>query len=206
MGSVFLILSSLEAFHTSAISFVVESSYRDWDTQFPAVIVCENKNMDRVQAVSDEIWGTDHDFTLEEVLSEMAYFRGESYHTVHECGGEEIVPNCILTNFSFYAKKVRSDCRNTLSDCSWNDQPFDCCQYFLPFETEVGMCFAINSAQTQGKGTKINMISNKYTGPGKLKLTIITEAFVYTIGQDEVPNLVTPKSDILQVDQFIHYT
>ena len=36
----------------SAISFVVESSYRDWDTDFPAIFLCENKNMDRVQEVT----------------------------------------------------------------------------------------------------------------------------------------------------------
>lgn len=33
---------------------------------------------------ADRIFGEDHDFTLEEVLSEIAYFRGESYHTIHE--------------------------------------------------------------------------------------------------------------------------
>lgn len=35
------------------------------------------------------IWGADHDYTLEEVLTEIAYFRGESYHTIRECGGQK---------------------------------------------------------------------------------------------------------------------
>lgn len=68
----------------TAISFVVESSYRDWDTDFPALFICETKNMDRVQEAADKIFGEDHDFTLEEVLSEIVYFKGESYHTIHE--------------------------------------------------------------------------------------------------------------------------
>lgn len=67
------------------------------------------------------IWGADHDFTLEEVLTEIAYFRGESYHTIRECGElidaaevddgkEEIF--CIRTNFSSYAKMIRSGCKS----------------------------------------------------------------------------------------------
>lgn len=67
------------------------------------------------------IWGADHDFTLEEVLTEIAYFRGESYHTIRECGepndgvalddGEEEI-FCIRTNFSSYAKLIRSGCKS----------------------------------------------------------------------------------------------
>lgn len=42
------------AFENNAISFVVESSYRDWSTNFPAIIVCESKNMDRIQEVAEQ--------------------------------------------------------------------------------------------------------------------------------------------------------
>ncbi|KAG5666860.1 hypothetical protein PVAND_014868 [Polypedilum vanderplanki] len=209
VGSVILIMASLDAFNNNAISFVVESSYRDWDTDFPAVFICENKNMDRVQEAADRIFGEDHDFTLEEVLSEIVYFRGESYHTIHECTGdvENINERCILGNYSYYASLVRSTCENTVSHCSWNDVPFDCCKYFLPISTEIGRCYALNSEQTvkPKNFTRISLNSNRYTGPGTLKIRVLTESFMYTIGVYEVPNLVTPKTDILQIDQFIHY-
>lgn len=42
------------AFENNAISFGVESSYRDWETNFPAIIVCESKNMDRIQQVAEQ--------------------------------------------------------------------------------------------------------------------------------------------------------
>lgn len=45
--------SSWQAFQTNPISFVVETSYRDWDTDFPAVVVCEFKNVDRLQELAD---------------------------------------------------------------------------------------------------------------------------------------------------------
>ncbi|KAH8248642.1 hypothetical protein KR032_001715 [Drosophila birchii] len=142
-----LIKASLSAFENNAISFVVESSYRDWNTNFPAIIVCESKNMDRIQEVAEQLWGADHDFTLEEVLSEIAFFRGESYHTVHECSGEEVTASCFYSNFSYYAELVRSSCVDSISNCEWNNQPFECCKYFHRMETELGICYAINSLQ-----------------------------------------------------------
>lgn len=71
------------------------------------------------------------------------------------------------------------------------------------------------------------MISNKRTGPGSLFMEVLTEANVnnrfqlkilpnegpfsifvfqiYTIGEEDVPNLVTPKSEILSVGPYIAY-
>ncbi|XP_055592167.1 sodium channel protein Nach isoform X2 [Uranotaenia lowii] len=205
-GSALLIDASLEAFRTNAISFVVETNYRDWDTKFPAIVVCEMRNMERIQMVADELWGEDHDFALEEVLNEIGYFRGESYHTVNECHGDEPAENCFFSNFSHYARLVRSSCEDTLAECYWNDEPFDCCKYFIPMETELGLCYAVNSIQTGVKNPpRLNMISNKYTGPGKLKVQVLTESYIYTLGEEDVPNLITPKSDVLLVDYYIAY-
>lgn len=72
--------------------------------------------------------------------------------------------------------------------------------------TEIGLCYAINSKQINDESLpKLNMVSNKYTGPGKLYIETLTEAFVYILGEDDVPNLITPKSDSLQIDNFISY-
>lgn len=141
----------------------METSYKDWKTQFPAIVVCEAKNMDRVQLVAEQLWGEDHDFTLEEVLSEMAYFRGESYHAVHECGNEDSDVNCFMGNFSYYSNLVRSSCEETLDNCYWNNKKFDCCKYFHRMDTELGICYALNSVQSK-RGPMLNMISDKYAG------------------------------------------
>lgn len=167
-------------------------------------MVCESKNMDRVQKVAEELWSADHDFTLEEVLSEIAYFRGESYHTVHECGDAEVDRNCVVSNFSYYARIVRSPCEDTIGNCFWNNKEFPCCRYFHRMDTEIGICYAINSIQSD-KGPTMEMISDKFSGPGTMKLDIFSEAFVYTLGEEDVPNLVTPKSDVLQIDHFLYY-
>lgn len=54
IGSGFLILSALDAFQNNAISFVVETSYLDWKTNFPSISVCESKNNDKIQEVADK--------------------------------------------------------------------------------------------------------------------------------------------------------
>lgn len=90
------------------------------------------------------LWGPDHDFTLEEVLNELAFFRGESYHAIRECGPEFGV-DCIHLNFSDIVKMVRSTCDQFIENCGWNNENFNCCDYFLPMETEIGICYALNS-------------------------------------------------------------
>lgn len=70
------------------------------------------------------------------------------------------------------------------------------------------------------------MVLNKFTGPGKLTLKVLTEANVrykhilhfikfilytefpfqlYLVGEEDVPHLVTPKLDILSVSPHISY-
>lgn len=93
------------------------------------------------------LWGNDHDFTLEEVLSEITFFRGESYHTIHECFDIPDAEMCITSDFAQYAQMVRSNCSSTVSNCRWNGRPFECCKYFQPIQTELGTCYALNSKQ-----------------------------------------------------------
>lgn len=100
--------------------------------------------------MSSRLWGVDHDFSLEEALHELAYFRGEAYFSIQECASESPPPNCILSNFSYYSGLVRSSCKETLDEtCQWNDLKFNCCDYFMPLQTELGMCFALNSIQSE---------------------------------------------------------
>lgn len=40
-------------FQNNAISFVVETSYLEWDTHFPSVSVCETDNQNKINAVAD---------------------------------------------------------------------------------------------------------------------------------------------------------
>lgn len=41
-------------FKNNAISFVVETSYLEWNTKFPSVAVCETDNQQRIADVTDQ--------------------------------------------------------------------------------------------------------------------------------------------------------
>ncbi|KAG7308674.1 hypothetical protein JYU34_005896 [Plutella xylostella] len=150
--------------------------------------------------MSDSLWGVDHDFNMEEVLKEVAYFKGITYYTSQFCGSDDPPPTCIRSNLSYYANLVRSRCEDTLANCSWNGKPFKCCDYFRPMDTELGTCYAINTIQ----GREINQIklpmkSNQTTGPGAIKFDVLVTGNVYVLNEEEVPSLTTLGSDVLNV-------
>lgn len=96
------------------------------------------------------IWPPGHLLDLEDALKEIAYFRGVSYVLVSTCF---LKPNpdplCPTSNYSYYAKLVRSDCTKILKNCTYNNEEFPCCEHFRPIETDMGPCFILNSIQTK---------------------------------------------------------
>lgn len=52
-GSSQLIAAQYDAFQNNPISFVVETTYKDWNTFFPSVVVCESDNTNRIEEISD---------------------------------------------------------------------------------------------------------------------------------------------------------
>lgn len=133
-GSTLLIFASWDAFRNNPISFVVETTYKDWNTQFPSIAICEVENNDRIEEASDKyiyiylivnqnsvhisisndnnfetlysLWTKDHDFNLEEVLKEIAFYKGVSYYLFQFCSAQDSDPNCPKGNFTFYANTV----------------------------------------------------------------------------------------------------
>lgn len=52
-GSAVLIIAAWDAFVISPISFGVETTYTEWNTEMPAVAVCEFSNDEKVFEVAD---------------------------------------------------------------------------------------------------------------------------------------------------------
>lgn len=113
------------------------------------------------------LWSKNHDFNLEEMLKEIAFYKGLNYYLLQTCGTDRSNPNCPNGNFSYYANlvriflfkkaiyqcysilKVRSSCDDIMDNCTWMKQPFDCCKEFKFIQTELGPCYIINSVQIQ---------------------------------------------------------
>ncbi|XP_044763116.1 sodium channel protein Nach [Coccinella septempunctata] len=207
LASILLILSAWSDFRNNAISFVVETSYLDWDTHFPSIAVCETDNQERISEFADKTYGNPHDFNFNEIVKELVYFKGLAFYTLQMCGPNATVKHedCDKRDFVDFSAEVRSPCSKMFQRCVWNDQEFNCCDYFHPMDTEVGMCFGVNSIQTRNKKVaRFPMISNKKTGPCTLHLEIKGIAFVYLLGEQEVPTLTTFTTDVIQISPHIH--
>lgn len=96
------------------------------------------------------VYGDPHDYNLDEIVKEMVFFRGLSFYTLQMCG-TAVPPNpdCTKKNFTIFGDLVRSTCKEMMKECKWNNEKFDCCEYFVPLDSELGTCFAINSKQSR---------------------------------------------------------
>lgn len=55
---------------------------------------------------SFSLWGEDHDFNMEEVFKEIAYFKGITYYTSEFCNLENPLPECFKDNLTYHANLV----------------------------------------------------------------------------------------------------
>ncbi|GLH13359.1 Sodium channel protein Nach [Gryllus bimaculatus] len=179
----------------NAISFAAETNYIDWNTEFPTVAVCETDNDDRIDWLRSQFENSDErNYDIDEVYKEITYFRGEGNFIKSTCFSPDGVfdenSGCPVNNFVEIAKTYRTPCSLMFGECSWNGEPFKCCDHFRPLPTEIGTCFAFNSVQTDSGPVKpLNTQSNKKTGAGKLMTQIAVPTTVYVLARQEVPTL-----------------
>ncbi|XP_026327649.1 sodium channel protein Nach-like [Hyposmocoma kahamanoa] len=198
-GSGILIIAAWDAFVQSPISFGVETTYTDWETKMPSVAICETSNDEKIYNVSDTIWTPDHLLDLEDALKDIAYFRGVTYTLVELCHlTNNPDPQCPMSNFSYYANLIRSDCHHILKNCSYNDKAFDCCEYFLPLDTDMGKCYAINSIQTM-KQNPYPMIGSMKNQRCVIRFEVLIPSSMYTLGDDEVPTITSLQSSSMKI-------
>ncbi|XP_039296686.1 sodium channel protein Nach isoform X2 [Nilaparvata lugens] len=198
LGSALLIQSSWDNFQNNAISFVVETTYLDIDTSFPSISICEeDTQMIRVYDFAVKMFGVDHDCNLDEVIKEIAYFRGTSYYMKEFCFSGDI--DCPKENYSSIANRVRSKCNDIFQLCKWRDEEFNCCEYFMAINTEYGVCYTLSPKnERRRKGQKIlNMISNSKLGLASLYMETKVTTKIYLHSEDDIPYYNTLTTDIL---------
>ncbi|XP_031766293.2 sodium channel protein Nach [Galleria mellonella] len=198
-GSAVLIIAAWNDFVLNPISFGLDTVYTDWNTKMPAVAICEFSNDERIYEVADKIWSTDHLLDLEDALRDIAYFRGYCFNLVDFCyNTKKPEPKCPMSNYSYYANLVRSDCHRIIQNCSYNNVPFDCCEYFLLMPTDIGTCYVVNSIQTE-KSNSYPMICNNTVKRGSIKFDVLLTSMLYTLGEDEIPSVTSLRATTLKI-------
>lgn len=53
------------------------------------------------------LWGQGHEYEIEEILKEVAYFKGVTYYVSDFCGSDNALEECFESNLYYYANLVR---------------------------------------------------------------------------------------------------
>ncbi|XP_065167397.1 sodium channel protein Nach-like [Atheta coriaria] len=179
LGMMRIFKSSYDSYLQHSISFATETTYLNWNTTFPAISVCEI-------AGTEVFWTADPSENyspMQQFLSDIIFFTGSCYSCSTNC------VECKEMNYKSLVRQYRKKCTSLIGKCKWNDVEFDCCDHFLPLNTEYGWCFAINSIHTiRQKGMKQQqMFSNRFTGPGQLVIENIDDIRLYIHAPEDVP-------------------
>ncbi|XP_046677389.1 acid-sensing ion channel 4, partial [Homalodisca vitripennis] len=180
----------------NAISFVVETTYLDVETSFPSISVCEDDNMPRIYEMANQFFGAKHDYNLDEMLREIAYFKGSVYYIKNFCLSDDI--SCPKDGYKKMAYMVRSKCKEMFKSCRWKNQTFDCCSHFIPLQTEWGVCFTLNSKnEPPGKFGSLKLKSSTRLGLGSLYLELLVPTKVYMHSESDIPYYNTMTTEVI---------
>ncbi|CAG9786709.1 unnamed protein product [Diatraea saccharalis] len=95
-----LMISAWDAFVFHPISFGVETTYTDWNTEMPTIAICEKESELKVFAFADTYWPPDHSPDLEDALKEIVFFRGSCNALLTNCYTPKSPdPICPLSNY-----------------------------------------------------------------------------------------------------------
>ncbi|CAH1113598.1 unnamed protein product [Psylliodes chrysocephalus] len=168
-------------FEENAISFVTETTYLHWNTTFPAISVCP------ITGTEPE-WDENEEFTDDEIdqqkqfIADLVFFTGNCYSCYDDC------ESCKTMNFTQKVLRYRKECKKIIIGCKWNKVDFDCCENFLPLETEYGVCYSFNSMHTN-KNIKstLDLTMNSNSGPGEIWFKNKEDIRVYFHAPEDVP-------------------
>ncbi|XP_076260141.1 pickpocket protein 11-like [Rhynchophorus ferrugineus] len=181
-GSIYGLTQTLSSVYAdyNTVSFLTETTYLDWNTTFPAITVCQISGNDF--NLSQEAIGNEDPTSLEFFVMDILFFTGTCYSCQTQCEA------CSRVNISNVVSKLRKPCHKVLDVCSWNGNDFDCCEKFLPLDTEYGQCFSLNSMHTSQSGIiNSEFLMNRVTGPGELTIKSKQDIRVYYHAPEDVP-------------------
>ncbi|KAJ0177928.1 hypothetical protein K1T71_006801 [Dendrolimus kikuchii] len=204
--SVFLLKASLGLYIEDAVTYTVETDYLHWETPFPAVTICEGRDINS-SPVDEYLLTNNFSLNQKVFLKEVVFWQKYCKSTCRKC------VNC-FKEFRDIVLPMRTECEGVLGKCSWDEEPFRCCDRFLPQASEYGLCFTFNS-DFYGNGT-IATISRKtglshltFTALKTVHIKIHAPADVATVGLQNVlikcETLSVPMDfeTILQVEQTV---
>ncbi|XP_059049442.1 pickpocket protein 19-like [Achroia grisella] len=182
----YLLLESVME-HGDEIGFGLDTRYLTWTTTFPAVTVCEiyhqrTAEKKLVERYPNQTKTLNSDYKKH--LSAVVYgrYNNNIKKLEQSCGG--VIP-CDL-KWRDMAENIRLKCTEMLSDCSYNNIEFTCCDKFLVVDSEYGPCISFNTLQNVNADIDDLFTVNITTGPGVLKFRLLENAEVSVHSPEEL--------------------
>lgn len=110
---------------------------------------------------------------------------------------------CPVSGYQAFADRVRANCSKLFTECKWNGKPFDCCKYFKPVRTTLGICFLLNSAQTETRNGPnwLEMLVGMKQGNGNLELTVTKSSALYILSEEDIPHMLLTTLQFPQIPE-----
>lgn len=158
---------------------------------YPSVSICQVFNGERNWDLSEKFYGEERDKRLDDFFTEIAFYTGACY-TCELCRTDSGL-EC-PKNFADLLGKFRENCQNLIKNCSWNDEPFECCEEFSPLPTEYGTCYTMNSALTKSIIEK-EPLYDPNSIFGRLRLTTTEDIQIFIHHPFDVPTTYSDNHD-----------
>lgn len=210
IGSTYLIINYMESYYTNSVSMGVLSLRPTDSIAFPSAGICEmgytkeeyrelEKSIYEImdpQMTQDE--KEDHynydveDFLMRVVFHNLYNYGSMSSYCTPYIDCDNNCLKCPMKGYQKFADRVRANCQKLFHECRWNEQPFNCCQYFLPVRTTLGTCFLINSIQATDKNSRnwLDMRASMRQGNGHLEITVTKSSALYILNEEDIPHML----------------
>ncbi|KAJ8733860.1 hypothetical protein PYW07_014411 [Mythimna separata] len=156
------------------VNFTPDTRYLNWTTTFPGVTLCEEIAtkfaLRKFSALYPDLLNS-LNFDHKRYLADIVFARGECIGT--QCGPCGTTVACDVPWRSII-EHVHKSCSELVSECSYNDVAFPCCEYFHQVDSDRGPCFSFNTLQHEGLNSLF--VVNMTTGPGVLMFRLLADA------------------------------
>lgn len=218
VGSIHLILNYLDSFNNNSVSMGVKSLLPTEEVTFPSAGVCEmGYTKDEYPALEKVIQemvfklpdgsDVDYNYDVEDFLMRVVFHNLYNYGSMTSyCAPYEDCDDCIkcpASGYQAFADRVRANCSRLFGECHWNGKPFDCCRYFKPVRTTLGICYLLNSLQSEVKNGPnwLEMIVGMKQGNGNLQLTVTKSSALYILSEEDIPHMLLTTLQFPQIPE-----
>ncbi|XP_033230843.1 pickpocket protein 11-like [Belonocnema kinseyi] len=202
-GCAVIIVSLFDEFINRPLAITAETSYLNWVTPFPTLVLCTSFSKEANEyavKIIDSRGSNGRRFSTKLLM-------GEGY--VEELDGVLTAEDLI----SIYSK-AKVNCSNIFSECTWNGRSFNCCDEFGLLESPAGFCYMLNSVHTRlsNEQSRIKFIVNRVSRQAYLSVNF-TDQFsnwfrkpelkVYFLNNYDIPTLTSGDNKIVKKDGMI---